>query len=231
MRLYRLWTFVGCSLALVVWCQAARAEAAPEDEAPAAKAAAKQQDAKPADHNQGEPQVKQAPAPKAPVFREKDLLQELLILQPKRIPKRAPLFDRSGAAKPQAARAQPQKQQPKKQQPAARPVLARRRGSLGPSARYHLESMGTHVQLTPALRWHLNRSSGTSAVPPVAQLSSAATVPGQGAERYYPGISRSPVQKPFADLERPAGGLQTYWPLLLEGREDPRTGLIIWSFP
>ena len=105
-----------------------------------------------------------------------------------------------------------------------------RRGQLSHAAVYHLESLGTHVHLTPAMRWHLNRS-GAAVSPSGATSPSSATVPGQGAEKFYPGVSRWPTQKPFADLERPASGLQSYWPFLLEGRQDPNTGLIIWSLP
>lgn len=101
-----------------------------------------------------------------------------------------------------------------------------------PSA-YYLQSMGPHVQLNPAMRYHLSRSSRAP-----SQLAKSATgpqttnsmVPGQGAGTFYPGISRAPREKPFSNVERP-GGLQEYWPLLLEGRQDPHTGVIIWSLP
>jgi len=86
--------------------------------------------------------------------------------------------------------------------------------------------------MTPALRWHLNRSHGAGVIaPPGQQLSTATTLPGQGAAKFYPSVNRLPPRKPFADVQRPPTGLQSYWPLLLEGREDPNTGLILWSLP
>ncbi|MEM8944537.1 MAG: hypothetical protein AAGD11_05075 [Planctomycetota bacterium] len=111
------------------------------------------------------------------------------------------------------------------------PFWSPRRAGLSASATYRLESMGNHVHLSPAMRWHLNRSERTPNNQPTTTRSSAAKAPGQGAEQFYPGVSRLPQQKPFSDLERPPSGLQSYWPLLLEGREDPNTGLIIWTLP
>lgn len=37
--------------------------------------------------------------------------------------------------------------------------------------------------------------------------------------------------KPFSNLQRPPNAIERYWPLLLEAREDRRTGLVIWSLP
>ena len=37
--------------------------------------------------------------------------------------------------------------------------------------------------------------------------------------------------KPFTNLRRPANAVERYWPLLAEGREDPRTGIVYWQLP
>ncbi len=135
-----------------------------------------------------------------------------------------------------AARTQPQpngqaaqQTAPNRQQPNP-PFWSPRQLSLSPAATYRLESMGQHVHLSPAMRMHLERSQ-QSAGRPAIQIPSPSLVPGQGARQYYPGVSRQPTQKPFANLERQPSGLESYWPLLLEGREDPNTGLIIWTLP
>ncbi len=136
-----------------------------------------------------------------------------------------------------AAKAQPQPNaQPDQQAEANRqqpnpPFWSPRQLSLSPAATYRLESMGQHVHLSPAMRLHIGRSQQSAAGRPAIQIPSPSMVPGQGARQYYPAVSRQPAQKPFADLERPPSGLESYWPLLLEGREDPNTGLIIWTLP
>lgn len=48
----------------------------------------------------------------------------------------------------------------------------------------------------------------------------------------YPStIYQRPVEKPFANVQQPPTAFERYWPLLIEGREDPKTGQIIWYFP
>jgi hypothetical protein len=48
----------------------------------------------------------------------------------------------------------------------------------------------------------------------------------------YPStIYQRPVSKPFANIPQPQTAFDRYWPLMLEGREDPNTGQIIWSLP
>lgn len=37
--------------------------------------------------------------------------------------------------------------------------------------------------------------------------------------------------KPFTNLQRPPNAVERYWPLLVEAREDPRTGLVYWQLP
>ncbi len=42
---------------------------------------------------------------------------------------------------------------------------------------------------------------------------------------------RQSVGKPFENIRHPPSAFERYWPLMLEGREDPKTGVIIWSLP
>ena len=37
--------------------------------------------------------------------------------------------------------------------------------------------------------------------------------------------------KPFSGLQRPPNAIERYWPLLMEAREDRRTGLVYWQLP
>jgi len=230
MKSFRLLTLACCCLATVVicqtfccqavFCQAAWGRAAPDQQ--------------PAQHKEKAPAVKELP----PIL-------ELPAPKPKRLREPAQIFFPRAVAKPPAKRpakvekppAGNQAKQPLRANRPLRPPFwsprqsQLRQGNLSRASVYQLESMGRHVHLTPAMRWHLSRSGAAVTPPPAAKRSSATTAPGQGAAKFYPGVSRLPTQKPFANLERPATGLQRYWPLLLEGREDPNTGLIHWSLP
>jgi hypothetical protein len=39
------------------------------------------------------------------------------------------------------------------------------------------------------------------------------------------------VGKPFENVRPAPTAFERYWPLMLEGHEDPKTGVIIWSLP
>jgi hypothetical protein len=39
------------------------------------------------------------------------------------------------------------------------------------------------------------------------------------------------VGKPFENVRPAPTAFERYWPLMLEGREDPKTGVIIWYMP
>ena len=43
--------------------------------------------------------------------------------------------------------------------------------------------------------------------------------------------SRYATSKPFEEVRPAPTAFERYWPLLLEGRQDPHTGVIIWSLP
>lgn len=44
-------------------------------------------------------------------------------------------------------------------------------------------------------------------------------------------VHRQPVGKPFENARPEPTAFERYWPLMLEGREDPKTGVIIWYLP
>jgi hypothetical protein len=44
-------------------------------------------------------------------------------------------------------------------------------------------------------------------------------------------VYRQPTGKPFENVRPAPTAFERYWPLMLEGRQDPKTGLIIWSLP
>lgn len=48
---------------------------------------------------------------------------------------------------------------------------------------------------------------------------------------FYPPSSRQATSKPFEGVRPAPTAFERYWPLLLEGRQDPHTGVIIWSLP
>ncbi len=234
LRIVRLLTFVCCALACAGWCQTTWADqqAAPEENAAAKKEA-----------DEEEEQAKKAPAAKEPVRKKKAPLHELPALKPNRLRVPERLLVPEAAAARRLVKKKPAEKKPAKKKQAIKPAVRRprapfwspRQSGLNAGAAYQLENMGRHVHLSPAMRFHLNRSRATTNVPPRTRPTSAsapaASLPGQGAQRYFPGVSRLPTQKPFANLERPPTALERYWPLLLEGRQDPNTGLIIWSLP
>jgi hypothetical protein len=39
------------------------------------------------------------------------------------------------------------------------------------------------------------------------------------------------LSKPFSNMRPAPTAFERYWPLLLEGREDPKTGVVIWYIP
>jgi hypothetical protein len=53
------------------------------------------------------------------------------------------------------------------------------------------------------------------------------------ANAYYPTADTTTVlsHKPFASIPPPRTAFDRYWPYLLEGHEDPDTGIIIWRLP
>ncbi len=66
----------------------------------------------------------------------------------------------------------------------------------------------------------------TSRTGAYAPFSAQQTTPGQQTTVY-----RQPTGKPFENVRPAPTAFERYWPLMLEGRQDPKTGLIIWSLP
>ena len=207
MRLHGLLAYAICVLALSLACSPAWADG---KSAPEKKAAKQDQQA------EEKEQAQEAPKRKVPVLKPKDIAMPV----PKRVQQPTA---KQQAAKKQAARPAEQPANPRLRR------SQRRRPRAG--AAFRLESMGRHVPLSPAMQFHLNRSGGTVYAPPKSQQSSTARTSSRGAPHYYPGVSRLPTQKPFANVQHPRNAVERYWPLLLEGRENPHTGVIIWSLP
>ncbi len=49
--------------------------------------------------------------------------------------------------------------------------------------------------------------------------------------RYPTNVYSQRVGKPFENARPAPTAFERYWPLMLEGREDPKTGVIIWYMP
>ena len=209
MRLFR-WLLLSFIVACTAMCQetCADEQAAAKNDA-AQKDVAKEKVAKEKEEEPKEEPDKKTPSRKPLVFKPKDITMPV----PKRVPKAtAKRQGEKKAAIPPAIR---------RPNAPLRPPLRR----LNAGAAYRLENMGRRAHLTPAMQFHLNRSGATAYIPPNATNNR------QRPPHFYPGVSRLPAQKPFANIERPQNALERYWPLLLEGRQDPNTGLIIWSLP
>jgi len=164
--------------------------------------------------------------PPAPVLIEKPPVYEPPTLKPLKPLTPAPLLVRDKQEKKADQDKQKPKDQPARKQAQARPPLHRP----GPRSRitaFQIENLSRGVHLSPAMRWHLNRSG-------IATDSLPGTSPQQanhGEPRFYPGVSRLPEQKPFEGLQPAPTAFDRYWPLLLEGQQNPNTGFIIWRFP
>jgi len=102
-------------------------------------------------------------------------------------------------------------------------------------ALYRMQNVGHPTQGASTLRRPSPYPSTTLYSTPYYAVTTWRAVP-QRPTSYYPTANNpSPdvpqTQKPFADVRTPPNAFQRYWPYLLEAREDPRTGLIIWQLP
>jgi len=86
---------------------------------------------------------------------------------------------------------------------------------------YRLQSSGKPVMGAPSNRWQ--RSVPASRHQSVSNRRSISP--------YYSSVPSSTHRKPFANIQPSPNAFERYWPLLLEAREDPETGIIIWSLP
>ena len=101
-------------------------------------------------------------------------------------------------------------------------------------ARYRMQNLGHSVPRSFALRQPAIQPTTTLYSTPYYAITTHRTIPARPTS-YYPttnsAATGSLTPKPFADLQRPPTAVQRYWPYLLEAREDPRTGLVIWQLP
>lgn len=224
MKVLRLLLFALVAMSSSTWSSFSCAKAAAEDES-----SAKQKESQDEDTSTTKQAADAEPKKSESVRKVIPPMPELPNLVPKR---RQP-------AKPSAPKqkAAANEQQPPADQQGQRPPPDRRAPDQRPPNRrerppfWSPQYAQQYANLTPAMQLHLSRSGGRLNQRAFATQSAPAAAPGQGPRNFYPGVNRAPTQKPFADIEQPLTGLQRYWPLLLEGREDPNTGLIIWSFP
>ena len=106
-----------------------------------------------------------------------------------------------------------------------------------PLARWRETSQG--MSSNAALAFYRLQSSSTVPTPlhPRFQSGAGATIAPTGRNPAHvalvsPGsIYSRPVIKPFTGIRPEPTVFERYWPLMLEGREDPKTGVIIWSLP
>ena len=104
-------------------------------------------------------------------------------------------------------------------------------------ARYRLDNLNQRVARTRVRRYPAGFPGTTIYSAPYYAVTTHRVVPDRLAGRntlanphYFP-VDRTQTQKPFADIRYQPNAVQRYWPLLLEAREDPQTGLVIWRLP
>ncbi len=127
---------------------------------------------------------------------------------------------------------------------AATTMQAWRRSSQGLSpnaalARYRMQNLGHPAQRSLSL-CHPSGWPGTTLYStPHYAVTTSRTLPARPTS-YYPttnslttnsSTGTLQTQKPFADVRHPPNAVQRYWPYMLEAREDPTTGLVIWRLP
>jgi hypothetical protein len=82
--------------------------------------------------------------------------------------------------------------------------------------------------------WRPDRSSSTIYSAPYYAITAHRTIPNFSSNPYpirrIESHAAYPI-KPFANARPAPTAVDRYWPLLLEAREDPKTGLVIWRLP
>ena len=95
---------------------------------------------------------------------------------------------------------------------------------------HRLRSAG-HRQLPATPRWKQPLASrGTIYSAPYYAITTPWAIPNLRSDP-YPAVSSPSTRKPFAGARPAPTAVDRYWPLLFEAREDPKTGLVIWSLP
>jgi hypothetical protein len=113
--------------------------------------------------------------------------------------------------------------------PARDPLTTWRESSEGLSnnaalAMYRLRTSSS-VQMPMHPRFQTQYTPLRNPLPAAGAGVGVAQVPG------YTTLPPPRPTKPFEGAQRPPTAFDRYWPLMLEGREDPKTGIIIWSIP
>ena len=105
-------------------------------------------------------------------------------------------------------------------------------------ARYRIENLNARAQQSRARRHPAGWPGATLYSTPYYAITTSRTIPARPAAyrassnpHYFPAGNGLQTQKPFADIRRPPNAIERYWPYMLEAREDPSTGLIIWRLP
>ena len=88
-----------------------------------------------------------------------------------------------------------------------------------------------HMRWPAADRWRRPQPSrGTIYSAPYFAITTPWAIPDIRSDP-YPAAVRPGNRKPFAGARPASTAVDRYWPLLMEAREDPKTGLIIWRLP
>ena len=189
-------------------------------------AIAEEAEAEEAKTEETEAEEKKEKSPPAPVLQEKPPIYAPPQLKPLKplTPARLLVSEKKDGASKEAEK------KPADERAKHRP-LRQRPGARRREAAYQLDNIGPNVHLSPAMRWHLRRTGiATDPLPGTSPQSARVAGSSQG-QNYYPGVSRLPEQKPFEGLQPPPSAFDRYWPLLLEGQQNPETGYIIWRLP
>ncbi len=90
-----------------------------------------------------------------------------------------------------------------------------------------LSRLRTNATVPTPLHPRFRAGAGAGMVQPNSAVRQGVPLtPSVPTTTYGPALS-----KPFSDVRPASTAFERYWPLLLEGREDPKTGVVIWYIP
>ena len=95
---------------------------------------------------------------------------------------------------------------------------------------YRLRNAGLPKQQTRVRYRRPDLPNSTIYSAPYYAITTHRAVPVPRSNPYPTGSTPRP-RKPFAGVHPAPTAVDRYWPLLLEAREDPKTGLVIWKLP
>jgi hypothetical protein len=91
-----------------------------------------------------------------------------------------------------------------------------------------LSRLRTNAVVPTPLHPRFQAGSGAGLVQPnYAARQGVPLTPSAPTTTYGPAVTG----KPFSNVRPAPTAFERYWPLLLEGREDPKTGVVIWYIP